>query len=89
MWDGKTRSNTVGFKRDGRSYAYEFMPDMQGLAITFLYSYVSKNGGDYQFASRQISKMAHGHTLAKLIDELNYLRFTGKKTLSDIRGLPL
>ena len=89
MWDDKIRNNLVGARRDGRCYAYEFMPNMQGFVKQFLDSYIRKNGGDYENASSQISKMTHNHTLAKLIDEFNYLRFTWKKTLLEIRSIPL
>ncbi|GAG93572.1 unnamed protein product [marine sediment metagenome] len=30
-------------------------------------------------------KMADGYTLAKLVDEMNYLRFTKRRSLEDIR----
>lgn len=89
MWDDKIRNNIVESRRDGRCYAYEFMPNMQEFAKQFLDSYIRENSGDHKSASRQISKMAHEHTLAKLIDEFNYLRFTWKKTLSEIRSTPL
>ena len=89
MWDDKIRNNIVEARRDGRCYAYEFMPNMQGFAKQFLDSYIRENSGDYKSASRKISNMTHDHTLAKLIDEFNYLRFTWKKTLSEIRSIPL
>ena len=89
MWDDKIRSNLVGGQRDGKCYAKEFMPSMQGLLKQSLEGYIQENGGDYESASNQISQLANGHTLAKLIDEFNYLRFTRKKTLSEIRSIPL
>lgn len=89
MWDDEIRKNIVGARRDGRCYAYEFMPNMQEFAKQFLDSFVRENGGDYESASQEISQMTHGHTLAKLVDELNYIRFTLKRTLSEIRSIPL
>lgn len=89
MWDDEIRKNIVEAQRDGRCYAYEFMSNMQGFAKQFLDSYIRENGGDYESASSKISQMTHDHTLAKLIDEFNYLRFTWKKTLLEIRSIPL
>jgi len=89
MWDDKIRSNLVDGRRDGKCYAEEFMPSMQRLLRQSLESYIQENGGDYENASNQISQLANYHTLAKLIDEFNYLRFTLNKTLSEIRSVSL
>ena len=89
MWDDNIRANLVGGRRDGKCYAEEFMPRMQELARQLLEGYIQENGGDYDSASDKISQLANNHTLAKLIDEFNYLRFTWKKTLSEIRSISL
>ncbi len=89
MWDNKIRTNLVGGRRDGNCYTNEFMLSMQKLARQLLDGYIQEKGGDYESASNQISQSAHNYTLAKLIDEFNYLRFTWKKTLSEIRSISL
>lgn len=89
MWDIKIKENLVGGRRDARCYAYEFLPNMQISARHILESYISDKGGDYEGASKQISLMSHNYTLAKLIDEFNYLRYTRKKSLAEIRSIPL
>lgn len=90
MWDDKIRKAIIGDdKRDGRCYAYEFLLKMQETAKEYLNSYISEKEGDYESASQQISKMADNCTLAKLIDEYNYVRYTKRKSLSDIRNTPL
>lgn len=90
MWDDKIKKATIGVRGsgkdyDGKCYAYEFFPRMQELAKKFLDSFVKEHGGSYENASMRISEMADGYTLAKLIDEINYLRFTRKRTLEGIR----
>ncbi len=92
MWDDKIKKAIIGVRGsgsgkdyDGRCYVYEFLPSMQISAKQFLDSFVREHDGDYENASKQISKMADGYTLAKLIDEINYLRFTKRRSLDDIR----
>ena len=92
MWDHKIRKEIVGDnKRDGRCYAYEFLPRMQEAIEGYLNSYISEKGGTFEFesASEQISKMGDSYTLAKLIDEYNYVRYTKRKSLAEIRNMPV
>lgn len=91
MWDDKIRQGILGDRnrKYGRDYAYEFLPKMQNFAKQFLDTYIRENGGDHEHASKQISQIADGYTLAKLLDELNYLRFTKGKTLAEIRSVSL
>lgn len=77
MWDNKIRKEIFGGdKRDGKCYAFEFLPKMQDMAKGILNSYISEEGGDFESASQQISKTLDNYTLAKLIDEYNYVRYT-------------
>lgn len=90
MWDRNIRKAIIGNKeRDGRCYAFEFLPKMQEAAKEYLDDYVKENGGNYESATLQISTMADNHTLAKLIDEYNYVRYTKKISLTDIRNTTL
>lgn len=89
MWDRAIRQGILGDenKKSGRDYSFEFLPKMQKLATYFLDTYIEENGGDYEHASARISQRADGYTLAKLLDELNYLIFTKRKTLTEIRSV--
>lgn len=100
MWDaaikeGMKKEGVISGHReqardyDGEYYAWEFLPKMQERAISFLDSYIRENGGNYRSACRNLSSMADGYTLAKLIDELNYARFTKKIPLEQIRRISL
>jgi len=91
MWDRAIRRGILGDaeRKSAREYAYEFLPEMQKLAKTFLDSYINEKGGDYESAAREIGKMTDNYTLAKVIDELNYDRFTLRKSLAVIRSTPL
>jgi len=90
MWDEKIRKAIIGNKeRDGRCYAFEFLPKMQKAAEEYLDSYVKENGGNYETATLQISKMADNYSLAKLIDEYNYVRYTKRISLIKIRSISL
>lgn len=90
MWDERIRRNTVGAQnRDGRGYAYRFLPSMHKLAGGMISSYAREKQCDYESASQAISAMADNQTLAKLIDELNYLRFTMRRSLAQIRSVAL
>jgi hypothetical protein len=89
MWDNKIRKALVGEGRDGRCYAFEFLPMMQKLANKFIDSYITERGGDRESASKDISSMANNYTIAKLLDEYNYVRYTKKKDLKEIRKIVL
>lgn len=89
MWDDGIRRAIVGEGRNGRCYAFEFLPKMQGLVHKYTDSYVGERGGDRESASAQISSMADKYTLAKLMDEHNYVRYTKKKSLKEIRSITL
>jgi hypothetical protein len=89
MWDDKIRKEIVKGEYKGRCYAFEFLPKMQGSAIEYLDDYIKENGGNYESAALQISKRADNYTLSKLIDEYNYVRYTYRKNLSEIRNVIL
>lgn len=89
MWDDKIRKATIGEGKTGKDYSYDFLPRMQVMIKEYLKSYNNENGGDLQFASKMICQKADNKTLAKLIDEYNYVRFTKKKSLVEIRNIVL
>jgi hypothetical protein len=89
MWDDRIREELVEEEKDGRSYAYRFLPMMQEEARRCVDSYIRKHGGTDQSATRRLSGMAKEHSLtearkysltsvssyalAKLVDEYNYV----------------
>lgn len=92
MWDDRIKKGIIEIKGtgsgryyDGACYADEFLPLMQTRAKQVLDSFVEVRGGDYRNADKEISKSVDGFTLAKLVDEFNYLRFTKHWSLEDIR----
>jgi len=89
MWDNKIREALVSGDKSGRCYAFKFLPKMQALIQKIIDSYINEKGADRDFASKQISSMADNYTLAKLIDEFNYIRYTKKKSLREIRNISL
>lgn len=91
MWDDRIKKAIIGIRStgrdyDGNCYAKEFLPGMQKVAQEFADSFRKERGGNREEAAKEISKMADGYTLAKLVDEINYLRFTKGRLLEDIRS---
>ncbi len=89
MWDNRIRNAIVGEERDGRCYAFKFLPKMQEAAREYLDSFIKENEGNYKSAALQISKMSDNYSLPKLIDEYNYIRYTKRKSLTEIRNISL
>ena len=67
MWDGRIM-NGYGIYGSGREYAHDFLPEMQSLA--------RESMRQFKEESPVRSYPPPGHTLAKVIDEYNYVRFT-------------
>jgi len=89
MWDIAIRNNYVGEECDGNCYSNIFMPKMKELAITYLDSFLIDHGGTYESANQKITLMAEDTTLAKIIDEFNFVRYTRKKSLEEIQNITL
>jgi len=68
-------------KKDGNAYAFDFLPKMQ----EELREMVSYGKANYQTAIDEISKETDKYTLAKVLDEFNYVRYTLGKSLEEIR----
>ena len=82
MWDDKIKAGILGQKANrharynGIDYARRFLPCMQQEAWEAVDSFVAENGGDRHRAALGISQLAGGKSLAKLIDEFNYVTHT-------------
>jgi hypothetical protein len=76
-------------------YAFYFLPQMQDEANDVINTYLKNNNHcTRRQAIKQISKKGQGHTLAKLLDEHNYAKYTMKLSpillISDLQiDLPL
>lgn len=88
MWDIKIRKGVLGEdRRDGETYACVFLPKMQKEIVRYVKSYAEQKGVAFEVAGGEISRMASGYTLAKLMDEYNYVRYTKRKSIGEIRRM--
>jgi len=62
---------------------------MQKMAKNILDTYIDENGGDYLSSSKHLEDKTNGYSISKLIDEYNYLRYTKRKSLFEIRNIKL
>jgi len=78
MWDQRIRKAILGDKnrKYGTDYANEFLPLMQKEAIEAVTSCTEKLKLEEDQAIDYISKHTDGKTIAKLIDEYNYMKHT-------------
>ncbi|MCK4404713.1 MAG: hypothetical protein KAW02_06430 [candidate division Zixibacteria bacterium] len=88
MWDKEIRNRIWrkqkkdGWKKPkndkftGTEYAYCFLPLMQNEAKAVIKSYIKKHHGSPKKAINGIKKEGHNYTLAKLLDEYNYVKYT-------------
>ena len=89
MWDDKIRNGIWkkkkkdGWKKpkkfNGKSYAYYFLPLMRDKANEVIESYIKEHDCDHRKAINGISRQGSNYTLAKLLDEYNYVKYTLKK----------
>jgi hypothetical protein len=75
MWDASIRPGyaVIGMPSD---YASKYLIRIQKQVKEAIMSYVHEFGCDREVAVRAIIKKGNGRTLAKLIDEYNYAKFT-------------
>ena len=74
MWDNNIGREYVP-KLDGDHYAYEFLPRMQQEANEAIETFMKDMGLDRIAAIKEIENR-YGRTLAKLVDEYNYIKHT-------------
>lgn len=73
MWDNAI-GEYYGLKLDPFSYAYKFMPLMKEKANSAIKSMMDDLGCSRKVATNEISSSCDGKTLAKLIDEYNWVK---------------
>ena len=80
MWDGAIQSG-YGTDRYGYDYAYKFLPRMQELARQAVTEVMEEECLSREDAVKSFTNHCkNGNSLAKIIDEYNYARFTLKPT---------
>ena len=73
MWDNKIRDG-YSLQNSGYSYAYEFLPRMQKQAREAVEQVMNKKRLSRDDAIKYLTPC--GRSLAKVIDEYNYVKFT-------------
>lgn len=76
MWDDKIKNGTVQGGSNGAVYAIKFLPKMQTELNEAIESCMKERTISREEATENISNTCHGKTLAKLIDEYNYVKYT-------------
>jgi hypothetical protein len=90
MWDKKIREKLVtgvqeNEKYDGSVYVSKFLPVMQSTALKALNSYINEFGGNLSKAVVAIENKANGTSIAKLLDEMNYVLYTKGVSFTEIQ----
>lgn len=82
MWDSNIQLGILeGVALDGQNYAYKFLPLMQRELEEAIRTCIMENTLKREEAIREISESCDNKTLAKLIDEFNYVKYTLKKQI--------
>lgn len=76
MWDKKIKDNLVGGGGLGAVYAFRFLPQMQSELNEAIETCMENRGLNREDAIAYIRKQTNEATLAKLVDEYNYMKFT-------------
>jgi len=88
MWDRGIRLSLLGNEEGtGEDYAYKFIPRMHEEIREAIESFTKENHCNEEEAVKEISLMADGKTLAKLLDEYNYVtwHFKLEEILQEIK----
>jgi hypothetical protein len=81
MWDVLIKENVVQGRERGAAYAFFFLPKMQVELREVIKTCMDERKLNRSDAIRHICEKCDGKTLAKLVDEYNYMKYT-KKHLS-------
>jgi hypothetical protein len=77
MWDNAIQLAYAVGAASGDDYAHRFLPRMQKLAWRAVTEYAETRRVTPQSAAKSLARC--GHTLAKVLDEYNYVKFTMKR----------
>jgi len=76
MWDKRIRDETVQGGVRGAVYAFYFLPKMQGELKEAIETCMEDRRLTREDAIKYICEKCDGKTLAKLVDEFNYMKYT-------------
>jgi len=77
MWDNAIPT-CYGLRLNSKSYSYGFMPVMQYEANEAITTYMKDKDCERDTAIKEITSKYYGRTLAKLVDEYNWMRIRAK-----------
>jgi len=75
MWDNAIRE-AYNIDKSPSGYVYDFIPMMASHAREAITTFAAEREVNLEEAHRGISELCGGRTLAKVVDEYNYLRYT-------------
>jgi hypothetical protein len=78
MWDNSI-CNSYQLKLDAPSYSYKFLQMMKKEANEAINTYMLDHNLSREEAVKQIESKFNGKTLAKLVDEYNWIKYTAKQ----------
>jgi hypothetical protein len=77
MWDEDIRDG-YSLEPSASSYAYQFMPRMKQEINEVISTYMKDQNSDRTAAIKEIMSACDGKTLAKIVDEYNWIKYTKK-----------
>jgi len=82
MWDNKIASS-YGIPMTSRQYVYSFIPRMKEMANEAIETYRREKGCSREEAVLALNQFRSTKTIAKLLDEYNYMKFTRGANLEE------
>jgi len=76
MWDDNIKNWMVQGRNDGATYAFDFLPKVQGELAEAIETCMSERQLNREEAIKYIRQKTGWQTLAKLADEYNYTKYT-------------
>lgn len=78
MWDDKIKEGVIQGRDNGAAYAFYFLPKMQLELREAIETCMEERKLDRIDAIKYICEKCDGKTLAKLVDEYDYMKYTKK-----------
>jgi hypothetical protein len=78
MWDDKIKEGVIQGRDNGAAYAFYFLPKMQLELREAIETCMEERKLDHIDVIKYICEKCDGKTLAKLVDEYDYMKYTKK-----------
>jgi rubrerythrin len=78
MWDDEIKRNVVQFRHTGEDYAFYFLLKVQAELEDAIKTCMDERSLTRMEAIKYMQEKCNNKTLAKLIDEYNYMKYTKK-----------